>query len=622
MMLDYFINRMRKMNLERKEILKSIKSEKEAREYQEKVKNVIKEAFSPLPEKTPLNPKITGIVKRKNYRIEKIIFESRPQCLVTANLYVPENLEGPFPAVIGTCGHSMEGKAEPKYQEFCQRLVQNGFIVLVYDPFNQGERDQYTRLPKNSLLRRGCCAAHNMMGKQIQLIDEFFGAWRLWDGIRALDYLLERPETDKRFIGVTGNSGGGTMTTWLWPNEERFTAAAPSCFITPFRYNIENEMPQDVEQCPPGIFKNHVEIADFFIARAPEPVILLGQNYDYFDIRGFKEIVEEVKMFYKIFDAEKNFSYFIGSHNHGYYSDAQRAMVSFFCKVAGKKLVCEEPEIRTEKDKTLFATENGNVISSGSKPVYKIIGEIADRIVKERKQLSEDELKKELKNLLQIPEISEVPYYRVLRPQWTNKTTIARYAIETEPGIWAILKKRSEKHELIYNLEVEEEINLYLPELSSEDEIKKKRKFMPLCTDYFLDVRGLGESLPEEKKCFFRPYGYDFMIDKCFLMFGESYLGKRIYDGLSTIELLKSKGCKKINLYGRNQAAILGIFIAFFSDIVKRVYLENIPESFLSLSKVVSTQLPSVNFPKGILKITDIPEILSAIRKNKIVKII
>ncbi|HOC02151.1 MAG TPA: alpha/beta hydrolase family protein [Candidatus Ratteibacteria bacterium] len=616
MMLDYFIKRMRKMNEERETVLKEIKSQKDALKYQEKVRSTIKKAFSPLPEKTPLNPKITGTVKRKNYRIEKIIFESRPECLVTSNLYIPEKFDPPFPAVIGTCGHSINGKAAPKYQEFCQRLVHNGFLVLIYDPFNQGERDQYTRLPKNSLLKRGCCAAHNMMGKQMQIIDEFFGTWRLWDGIRALDYILQRPEADKKFIGVTGNSGGGTMTTWLWPNEKRFTVAAPSCFISPFRYNIENEMPQDIEQCPPEIFNNYIEISDFFIARAPDPVILLGQNYDYFDIRGFKEIYEQVKRFYEIFGAQQNLAYFIGNNPHGYYSDAQKAMVSFFCKIAEKQIVCEDPEIKIENEDTLFATKNGSVISSGSKPVYKIIGEIADKINQSRKKMSEEELKKQIKKLLKIPE-TKVPYYRVLRPQIIKKEIIARYAIETEPGIWVILKNKSERPDFIYNLEVEKEINLCIPNISSEDEILKKRKFLPGCQEYFIDVRGIGESMPEEKKNFFRPYGYDFMIDRCFYMFGESYLGKRIYDTLSVIELLKSKGCEKINLYGNYQGAIIGIFVAFLSDVISKVYLEKLLDSFSALSRKISTGVPSSNLPKGILKITDIPEIIDAVKKKK-----
>lgn len=69
----------------------------------------------------------------------------------------------------------------------------------------------------------------------------------------ALDYLLSRPEIDPNHLGITGNSGGGTMTSWIWGLDPRFTMAAPSCFITTFEKNLENEIPADAEQYPPGV---------------------------------------------------------------------------------------------------------------------------------------------------------------------------------------------------------------------------------------------------------------------------------------------------------------------------------------------------------------------------------
>ncbi len=131
-------------------------------------------------------------------------------------------------------------------------------------------------------------------------------------------------------------------------------------------------------------------------------------------------------------------------------------------------------------------------------------------------------------------------------------------------------------------------------------------------------MRDLGESMPEGKSSFFRPYGYDYMIDKCYLMFGESYLGKRVFDVLSVIELLKSKGCRSTNLYGNRQGAILALFVCVFSDLVKSVYFEKLPESFSKLFRAISTDLTSVNLLKGILKIADIPEILEFLKKRGI----
>ncbi|MBM3211835.1 hypothetical protein FJZ33_06440, partial [Candidatus Poribacteria bacterium] len=263
---EYYVNEFRDRRLFLREIDRNIKTKSNLARYQELAQKTINLAFSPIPRKTPLKPKITGVIQRQNYRIEKVVFESRPKCFVTANLYIPDNLEKPAPGVIAPCGHSEDGKASAIYQGFCQRLVRSGFVVLIYDPFNQGERDQYALLSERDSVK-SCCPAHNMMGKQLELLGEFFGMWRVWDGIRALDYLLTRKEVDPSQIGLTGNSGGGTLTTWLWAVEERFTMAAPGCFVTTFLHNLENELPADCEQYPPGVVGAGLEMSDFFIVR-------------------------------------------------------------------------------------------------------------------------------------------------------------------------------------------------------------------------------------------------------------------------------------------------------------------------------------------------------------------
>ena len=82
----------------------------------QEVRAKIRQCFGPLPEKTPLNARVTGVVERDAYTIEKVIFESRPGFLVTANLYLPKGRKFPLPGVVGSCGHSRNGKAAEAYQ--------------------------------------------------------------------------------------------------------------------------------------------------------------------------------------------------------------------------------------------------------------------------------------------------------------------------------------------------------------------------------------------------------------------------------------------------------------------------------------------------------------------------
>jgi len=93
-----------------------------------------------FPDRTPLNARITGRLDRKEYIIEKILFESRPNFLVSANLYLPKNVSFPRPAVLNVIGHSINGKATDKVQIRSIIQAKRGFVVLTMDCLGQGER--------------------------------------------------------------------------------------------------------------------------------------------------------------------------------------------------------------------------------------------------------------------------------------------------------------------------------------------------------------------------------------------------------------------------------------------------------------------------------------------------
>ena len=142
-----------------------------------RIRRAIARAFAPRPRKTPLNARCSGTIERRFFRIEKILFESRPGFTVSAHVYLPRG-EGSFPAVLGTRVHDGVGIQAPTYQSFCQHLARAGFAVLIYDPINQGERDQYWHLEDGNAVAF-CTHAHNMMGKQLKLVGDFFGMWRV-----------------------------------------------------------------------------------------------------------------------------------------------------------------------------------------------------------------------------------------------------------------------------------------------------------------------------------------------------------------------------------------------------------------------------------------------------------
>lgn len=618
---DYLVDRVRNVHEERRKHLRSIRNRPQAVEYQSRVRAAIRRAFSPFPERTPLNAKTTGILLRPGYRVEKVLFESRPGCPVTANLYLPSRGAQPFPAVLGSCGHSRDGKAADRYQEFCQRLVRAGFAVLLYDPFDQeGERGQYIHLPAEAPLRADCCAAHNMIGKKLELAGGFFGSWRAWDGIRAFDYLLERPEVDRRRVGMTGNSGGGTMTTWIRALEKRLSMAAPGCFVTTFLRNLENELPADSEQYPPGVLGAGLEMADFFIARAPDPVILLCRKYDYFDRRGLLEAYEEVKRFYGMFGRSDAVQLFLGNNPHGYHEDTQTAMVSFFCRQSGIAPVRRQCSIRQEKEEDLFAAREGRALLEGGEPVFLLVERESRFLTATPGRLSRETVRRRVRRLLCLPRYDRVPPYRNLPSQMRDGKAVARYAVETEPHVITILRKLVCDPGRRCVLEVEKEICLHLPHVASETDIELLIGRNPEAASgplYFLDVRGLGESMPRmDSRGFFDPYGMDYMFHGYHVLLGESYLGRRALDLLLTANLLVHEGTSEIVLHGRGQGALIALFGGLLHPRVRHVVMENGPLSCREWMKEPDVAWPHANFVRGILKMMDLPDVMKVLGKR------
>ena len=104
----------------RRRVLDGLKTKADAERHVESVRKKIRRCFAPFPAKTALKPQVTGILEAEAFKIEKVIFQSRPGLFVTGNLYLPKKSSGKNPAVLGLCGHSLLGKADPAYQSFSQ----------------------------------------------------------------------------------------------------------------------------------------------------------------------------------------------------------------------------------------------------------------------------------------------------------------------------------------------------------------------------------------------------------------------------------------------------------------------------------------------------------------------
>jgi len=631
MVQEYFVDQVRQVDRRVDQRYAALTSRQEAEACIHEVQEKIQRCFGPWPEKTPLNPHITGVVERDAYRIEKVIFESRPNFLVTANLYVPKGRDLPLPGVVGACGHSNNGKAAEPYQAFAQGLARQGYVVLIFDPIGQGERLQYPNEKLQSRIGVGV-REHLYGGNQQFLIGEFFGAWRAWDGIRALDYLLTRKEVDPKRIGVTGCSGGGTMTTWLCGVDRRWTMAAPSCFVTTFARNCENELPADTEQCPPGALALGLDHCDFLAAMAPAPIVLLTKEGDFFDIRGSEKAYERLRRLYGLLGADDNISMFVEAGGHGYSQKSREAMYHWFNRATRISDAQNEPNLTIEKDETLWCAPKGQICELNSRPMYSFTAEKAKALAGKRpREFTPAQLRARVRELLRLPQANDTaaPEYRILRnwgsrkyprPRWTS------YVVETEPGIQAIVYKLGSEPLIARPHADGKRAILYVSHVSSDAELRSDplvaeiSKAEPDAAFYTVDVRGIGESRPDtcDENSFFDLYGSDYFYAIHSIMLDRPYIGQRTFDVLRVLDWLRGIGHEDIHLVGKGWGALPTTFAAVVSDNVHQVTLKNALTSYSDIAQSQDYAWPLSTLVPNVLAAFDLPDCYQVLRAKNL----
>lgn len=606
---------------------RNLKTRKDAEAYVQDVRNRIRKSFGPEPDRTPLNARTTGVLNRDGYDVEKIVFESRPNFPVTANLYLPSRADSthPVPGVVGTCGHSSNGKASEFYQSFSQGLARKGIACLIFDPIGQGERLQYVDKSGKAILRPGT-SEHIQAGNQQFLVGENLAMWRAWDGIRALDYLLSRDEINSEHIGVTGNSGGGTMTTWLCGVEQRWTMAAPACFVTTFLRNFENELPADTEQCPPRALALGLEHEDFLIAQAPDPIVILAKERDFFDVRGSEEAYRRIRKVYRLLDADENISLFTGPTDHGFSQENREAMYAWFNKSVGSAKDSREDQILIEKDEDLWCTKSGQVHELRPATVATLTRDHANRLVPIRGNPRGKNLEKLVRDVLRLPSTlpETPPKYRILRNLsgrgYPKQLSSSIYAVETENGIQSLCYMLTQaRHQSRPASDDVEAATLYVSHRSSDEELRSEKWLAAIienCPDqsfFSCDVRGIGESLPNTCRpgSFDSPYGCDYFYAIHGIMLDKPYLGQKTFDLLRVCQWIQSVGYKKIKLIANGWGSYVGTMSALLSPAVASLHIHNAQPSFHELAIDPLYKMPLAYMPPKALEQFDVTDCLA-----------
>jgi cephalosporin-C deacetylase-like acetyl esterase len=567
------------------------------------------------PERTPLNARTVGMLDRGDYRIEKIIFESRPGFYVTANLYVPKQGKPPYPAILYPLGHEEGAKAHSAWQRTLVNLTRRGFVCLTWDPIGQGERVQFYDQDFHDSKLQASTTEHTMLGMQCLLTGSHVAQYTIWDGIRALDYLLSRPEVDAKRVGCTGNSGGGTHTAYISGLDDRVQVAAPSCYITSWRRMLESIGPQDAEQVFPFWLKDGFDYADFIYASGGKPFLILAAIRDFFPIGGARATYEEVRQTYGKLGLAGHIAIFEADDGHGYTKPRRERANRWFSRwLEDQENTDPETPVQLLSEQELQCTQTGQVSTSfpGAADVYSLNRQRAEGLRADRKA-TPDVVRARAAELTQYqpPQgtVHVTSYGQIAHP----RLKIEKLTYESEPGISvpALL--------FIPETGTSRKRSMILVNPRGKAASAKEAEALAADGNVVLvpDLRGFGETQPmsERRETSIRNFG-DYGDSMTALLVGKTMTGMRALDVIRAVDVLVSRGevdPSGITVAGRGVAAMPVLYAALFDSRISRVALDGMLTSYESVvSERLSRGIVEEIVP-SVLRYFDIPDIVAAI---------
>lgn len=631
---------------------KAIKSASACKAWQEDRRTFFLERIGGLPERTPLNAQITGTLKGKGYRVEKIVLETRPSFHLTGNLYLPDT-PPPWPAVIVPCGHSHDGKAAGHYQLICMLLARHGMAALCYDPIGQGERYQMLDTAKERAVfddaphvktphpftRLVCTTEHTMIGIGSALIGENVAQFRIWDGMRVIDYLQSRKDIIDDKIGCTGNSGGGTETAYLMALDDRIVAAAPGCFLTTFRRLIETKGPQDGEQNIFGQIGFGMDEADYCIMRAPKPTLICAGTRDVtFDFGGTMDLFREAKRFYSRIGYSDQLDIVAPDAPHGFTLQLREAVTRFMSRwLLGKDVIVREVETLpdsfdddqlrafSQPDWTaeqLQCTPKGQVLLlPGERSAFQINAEAAARLKHDREVawngMNDAAKRKVIRETIGLPESSASAEVSVMGTIQRDDCTIEKLAMNVEDGfqIPALLfvPKQPKGTATLYlhgdSMKTDAAPGGPIEKLVSQGEIVLAA-----------ELRGIGETETGLRKNAYGRgrFGRDLLEVLTVYLMGGSYAGMRTEDVNAWARHLGTKS-KEIRMIAIGEATIPALHaVALEPQRFQSVTLRRMIPNWESLVRADESFNQAVNMVHGVLRHYDLPDLISLAGRERV----
>ncbi len=598
--------------------IEAIRTPAQVRERQAYIREKMTASIGGFPsERTPLNARVTGVLQRDGYRVEKLVYESLPKFYVTANVYVPAGA-GPFPAALGVAGHSANGKASSTYQHGWIAMAKRGILVLAFDPPGQGERSEHFDADLGRSRVGIGTGEHMMTGVQCLLAGSNYARYEIWDGRRGFDYLLTRGDVDAKRIAVAGNSGGGTQSAYLAVFEPRLALAAPSCYITSWENLWFKPGPQDAEQNFPGFISDGFDFGDFAISFAPRPLKIMTAIQDFFPIDGARKTYTEVRRIYEVMGAADRAGYFEYDDTHGWSKPRREATYQWMDKwLMEKSEYAGEPEFETMLDKTLEVTPTGQVATSfGGETVQSLNRAEAERLFARRSALGASEAK--LRELVATRVGLALDSLGNARggPRVTKQGEsdgegyrIERIAIETEKGIEisaVVLSpalRDGRKAAVLY-------LNPAGRQPDGDMAALARSGHVVLAPE----ARGFSETAASRGSS---GYNASWQSSMRAMLVGKTVIGIQLTDVLRCFDYLTLRGDvdpARIAVFGKGNGGVLALYSAAMEPRFHKAASEGAVLSYMDIARArVHEGMASLIVP-GVLKDFDLPDLARAVR--------
>lgn len=558
------------------------------------------------PERTPLNTRVMARLERSGYRVETLVYESRPGVFVSANLYIPAAAAQRYPGVLFQMGHSALGKAFEGYQKCCQGLVRLGFVVLAFDPMGQGERVAYPDSTGMNTRLSSVDDEHSVPGKQMVLLGETASQYQVWDAIRSLDVLALHPSVDAQRLASAGQSGGGTLTMLLACVDERLSAAAVASGNTENFACADFDSPgstDDAEQNFIGSGPLAFDRWDLVYPMAPKPLLVLVSEHDFFGtyspryLSSGREEYGKLARVYELLGQPDRLAWRDTPVPHGLTYAMRLDIYNWFERWLNNSdpRIDAEPPVAPESPKALWAGATGSVVRDfGSLRPFDLI-----------QRRTANTRKNELESArFQFPS-GEVKIATLAR---TRTSDAHMEAVEVHSAdqvwipAWLYIPDDARSRETVLILD-EQGRNAGVREDGLYQQLARRGRVV--CA---ADIRGIGDMRPEVGRGNPRytiPHDSEQEFAWASLILGESLLRQRVEDIVALLHALQNE--RRIAVAARGRLTVPALFAFSASSIADSLYLAGGLVSYRSVLETEDYDTPLSNFEWDIFRQADLP---------------